>query len=106
MYGLDDPPCFMRLYALVCEHHYNGSITWMSGENSVPILQSDTRYTMNSRILEIHNTSDVVDNSNKVKEQFFLCRITLPTGTFVIGNKYTLRPLGEDTEEFIHLYDL
>ena len=104
MYGLDDPPCFKRFYALLCEHHYNGSIMWMSGENSVPILQSDTRYTMKSRILEIHNTSDVVDNLNKVKRQIFLCHVTLPTGTFVAGNEYTLMPLGEGMKEYVHLY--
>ena len=95
LHGLDDPPCFKRSYVLLCEHHYHGNVTWLSGDNPAPIHPNDNRYTMNSKTLEIHNTSDVIDNSEKIRREYFTCRVILLSGTFVTGNKFTLKPLGE-----------
>jgi hypothetical protein len=89
VYGLDHEPCFGRSYVLVCEHDYSGQLIWRVGEDKQPITDNDTRYTISSNTLEIHNTSDVVSEESEV----YYCSVKLTTGTTVTGSAHLLRPL-------------
>ena len=91
VYGLDHEPCFGRPYVLVCEHDYSGQLIWRAGEDKQPITDNDTRYTISSNTLEIHNTSDVVSEESEV----YYCSVKLTTGTTVTGSAHLLRPLSE-----------
>lgn len=89
VYGLDHEPCFGRSYVLVCEHDYSGQLIWRVGEDKQPITDNDTRYTISSNTLEIHNTSEVVSEESEV----YYCSVELATGTTVTGSAHLLRPL-------------